>query len=103
MNAAGLSLIQADSFDQVKDFSVLDLVEDEYKDSWQSLNALVFEGGSASRQFAMKGLKGKRLWLETHGVPFRDDQASSPATCLSPTTSPIAKESRNVCRNFSGK
>ncbi len=74
MNKAGLEMIQADSLDQVKGMSVTVLVSPEYKNPFINLTKEVFDGKSGTVEFEMIGLKGKRLWLETHAVPLRDEK-----------------------------
>ncbi len=72
MNRAGLEMIEADSIDQVKGESVYTLISPEYRQSFEALTGKTFEGTSGTKEFEMVGLKGKRLWLETHAVPIRD-------------------------------
>ena len=74
MNRAGLSMIEADSLDQVKGRSVAALISENYRNAFDELNAKVFEGQSGSLEFEMSGLKGRRLWLETHAVPLINDK-----------------------------
>lgn len=72
MNRAGLAMVEADSFDQVKGQSLLPLVAPEYRDAFAALTDEVFRGREGSLEFEMVGLKGRRVWLDTHAVPFRD-------------------------------
>jgi two-component system NtrC family sensor kinase len=74
MNRSGLSMIQADSLDQVKGRSVYPLVLPEYRDAFRTITKEVFEGNSGTLTFEMMGIKGRRLWLETHAVPLRNDK-----------------------------
>ncbi len=74
MNRAGLSMIEADSLDQVKGRSLSALISENYRNAFSGLNAKVFEGQSGSLEFEMSGLKGRRLWLETHAVPLFNDK-----------------------------
>ena len=73
MNAAGLGMIEAESFDQVKNAKVINLVDDPYKMAFKQLNNEVFNGRGGTLTFSITGLKGKSLWLETHAVPLYDD------------------------------
>ncbi|HUI67860.1 MAG TPA: PAS domain S-box protein [Nitrospirota bacterium] len=72
MNRSGLSMIQADSLDQVKGRSIYPLVLPEYRDAFRTITKEVFEGKSGILTFEMMGIKGRRLWLETHAVPLRN-------------------------------
>lgn len=74
MNPAGLNMIDADSFEQVKGQCVAPLVTEPYRNDFISLTKQVFQGSSGSLEFEVIGLKGRRVWLETHAVPFRNDQ-----------------------------
>jgi two-component system NtrC family sensor kinase len=74
MNRAGLSMIQADSFEQVKGRSIYPLVLPEYRDMFRTITKEVFEGKSGALTFEIMGIKGRRLWLETHAVPLRNDE-----------------------------
>ncbi len=74
MNRAGLSMIEADSPEQVIGKSVYALVCPAHRQAFQALSEGVFLGKSGSLEFEMIGLKGRRLWLETHAVPLRNDR-----------------------------
>jgi PAS domain S-box-containing protein len=74
MNRSGLSMMQADSLDQVKGRSIYPHVLPEYRDAFKTITKEVFEGKSGTLTFEMIGIKGRRLWLETHAVPLRNDK-----------------------------
>jgi two-component system cell cycle sensor histidine kinase/response regulator CckA len=73
MNEGGLSMIQVDSLNQVKGKSILPLVIEEYREAFIELTKLVFKGESGTLVFEIVGIKGRRLWLDTHAVPFRNE------------------------------
>jgi PAS domain S-box-containing protein len=73
MNEGGLSMIQVASLNQVKGKSIIPLVMEEYREAFVELTKLVFKGGSGTLVFEMIGIKGRRLWLDTHAVPFRNE------------------------------
>ncbi len=75
MNRAGLDMIEAESLEQVKGKCVCPLVTSEYRDAFMRLTKEVCNGGSGTLTFEMVGLKGRRLWLETHAVPFRNEKS----------------------------
>ena len=74
MNAAGLRMIEADSFAQVANLSVYPLVDAEYRAAFCELNRKVFCGESGVLVFPLTGLKGGRRWMETHAAPLRNEQ-----------------------------
>lgn len=73
MNPAGLAMIEADSLEQVAGKSVLGVIDPEYRGIFMNVTRQVFDGKESSAQFKITGLKGGKRWLETHGVPLRDE------------------------------
>jgi PAS domain S-box-containing protein len=73
INPAGLRMIEADSYDEVRGHCVYPLVVEEDRPAFQALTERVFRGESASLEFRMVGLKGTPRWLEMQAVPLRDD------------------------------
>ena len=73
MNSAGLAMIEADSFEQVANRSVNPLVVPEHLPAFEDLTRRVFCGESATLEFQLVGLKGTRVWLETHAAPLHQD------------------------------
>ncbi|MGH7946453.1 MAG: response regulator, partial [Opitutaceae bacterium] len=80
MNPAGLSMFEADSFQQVEHHCVYPFVVEEHRPAFKELNENVFAGGSGTLEFQVVGLKGGQRWLETHASPLRD--ASGKVTAL---------------------
>jgi PAS domain S-box-containing protein len=74
MNRAGLDMIEAESLEQVKGKCVCPFVTSAYRDDFMKLTRDVCNGGSGIFTFEMVGLKGRRLWLETRAVPFRNEK-----------------------------
>jgi len=74
MNRAGLEMIEADTFEQVKGHCVCPLITDPFKDDFIALTKRVFKGIPGKLEFEMVGLKGRHGWLETNAVPFRNEQ-----------------------------
>lgn len=72
MNPAGLSIIEADSLEQVRGKSVYDYIAPEHRTGFVALTEKVLRGGSGTLEFELVGLKGRRRWLETHAVPLHD-------------------------------
>ena len=73
MNQAGLAMLQVDSLDQVKGKCVCPMIGSDHIGPFMDLTRRVFQGESGILLFEMIGIKGRRLWLETHAVPFRDE------------------------------
>ena len=73
MNQAGLELIEADSFEQVKGQCICTLVTPPDRDAFVALTKQVFEGTPGTLEFELVGLKGRHIWLDTHAVPFRNE------------------------------
>lgn len=74
MNRAGLAMIDADSLDQVKGQSIYPLINPPYRAKFMHLTEQAFQGTGGKLVFEATGLKGRRIWLETHTVPLRDEQ-----------------------------
>ena len=74
MNRAGLNMIDADSFEQVKGQCVCPLITDQHWDAYKGLTKQVFEGIPGTIEYEAVGLKGRHIWLESHAVPFRNEK-----------------------------
>ncbi len=72
MNAAGLTMIEADSLEQIKNQSLLGVIATEQREKAAWLIKEAFNGRSAEMEFEMTTLKGNRRWCEIHVVPFRN-------------------------------
>ncbi|MDQ3926341.1 MAG: PAS domain S-box protein, partial [Actinomycetota bacterium] len=72
MNPAGLSMIEADSLEQVRGQPVYEYIAPEHRTDFVALTESVLHGGSGTLEFKFVGLKGTLRWLETHAVPLRD-------------------------------
>ncbi|TAN53980.1 MAG: EAL domain-containing protein [Betaproteobacteria bacterium] len=101
INKAGLVMIEADSFDQVRNMPLLDVVAPEHRAAFVQLLRGVFDGESGTLDFAIIGLKGTRRLLETHAAPLRD--ADGRVTALLGITRDVTerKETENKIRRLS--
>ncbi len=77
INPAGRAMIEADNSEAVIGKSVYDLVAPEYKQAYQALNDSVCQGNKGKLEVEFIGCKGKRIWMETHAVPLRDEADGS--------------------------
>jgi PAS domain S-box-containing protein len=73
MNQAGLTMLDADSADQVVGQQAADLVAPEHKDAFRALVRRVAAGASGRLEFEVTTLKGARRWLDMQLVPLRPD------------------------------
>jgi two-component system cell cycle sensor histidine kinase/response regulator CckA len=70
INAAGLTLLEADSAEQLVGRPVEELVVPEDRAAYRALHECVCRGVAGTLEFGMAGLKGTRRRLETHAVPL---------------------------------
>ncbi|AXS80464.1 ATP-binding protein [Dechloromonas sp. HYN0024] len=70
MNSAGLAMIEASSLEQVAGHSVFDIIAPESRQAFIELHQRVINGESAMLEFAIIGLNGRRLSMESHAVPI---------------------------------
>lgn len=71
MNPAGLTILGADSLDQLKAMDLIDLLLPAYRRPFAGIISQAFSGRSASLEFEIRNLHGEQKWLETHSVPLR--------------------------------
>lgn len=74
MNQAGLQLIEANDLAQVLGSNVSKIVLPQYRSAFVDMTRKVFSGESVSLEFEIQTLKGRQRWLNTHAVPFRDNE-----------------------------
>jgi diguanylate cyclase (GGDEF)-like protein/PAS domain S-box-containing protein len=72
MNTAGLNMLEADTLDTVKQYTLLKFIVPEYRAAFIALHKRVIKGESGSLEFEVTGLRGTRRWLETYAAPLRD-------------------------------
>ncbi len=78
MNAFGLRMIGAESLEQVRGRSVLDMILPQYRAQYEADVGAVFRGERVLRSFEIEGLNHERRWAEQHAVgltsPDRPEQ-----------------------------
>ena len=74
MNRAGVAMMEADSFRQIKGQSIHPLVAAEHRDAFKNFAAEIFQGVKGSIEYEIIGFKGRRLWIDTRAVPFCNKQ-----------------------------
>jgi diguanylate cyclase (GGDEF)-like protein/PAS domain S-box-containing protein len=72
MNPAGLSMIEADSFEQVAGNSVLNIIVPKHRIAFTKMLKRVIAGETMQLEFEIQGLKGGQRWLESHAVPMHN-------------------------------
>ena len=77
MNPAGLAMIEADSFAEVRGKSVLPWIAPEHRAAFQPFFRSVSSGDRANLEFEIVGLRGTRRWVESFAVPIADEAGSS--------------------------
>jgi two-component system, NarL family, sensor histidine kinase UhpB len=93
MNRAGLAMIDADSLAAVRGKSVLPVVVEKYRAEFERLCGAAFRGESGMLQFEIVGLRGRRLWMETHMAPLRNSVGN--VTAILGVTSDVTERRRS--------
>lgn len=73
MNPAGITMLEADSLDQLIGHKVFDMIAPEFREAYSELHRRVLTGESMQMEFEVLGLKGGRSILETHAVPMQEN------------------------------
>ena len=94
MNPAGLEVICADSIDQVRGLSTLDLIAPEYRAEYRFGVDEVFRGKVTNQIFEIIDLKGNRHWMEQRSVPLRDGADEKRVTKMLALTQDITEKKR---------
>ena len=74
MNRAGLDMIQAESLEQVQGHAIGPLIAAGHRAPFTTLLHEVFQGKTGRLEFEMVGLQGRKLRLESHAVPLRNEK-----------------------------
>lgn len=74
MNKRGVEMLEAQDFDEIRDKSVVGLINEIYQKDFRKLIDSVFHGNNENLQFEITTLKGNTKWLETHSVPLHNKQ-----------------------------
>jgi diguanylate cyclase (GGDEF)-like protein/PAS domain S-box-containing protein len=72
MNAAGLTMLEANSLAEVQQHRLVNFILPEYRTSFSALHQRVMNGESGKLEFEITGLKNTRRWLEIHAAPLPD-------------------------------
>ncbi len=72
MNPAGLAMIEAGSFEEVRGCPLTQLIVPEDRAAFSEVHRRAMQGAAGRCEFALVSLKGTPRWLETHAVPYRD-------------------------------
>jgi len=70
MNAAGLAMLEADSFEEAAQKGLAEYLLPEYQAAFADLHRRVMRGERGVLEFEITGLRGTRRWLETHAAPL---------------------------------
>ncbi len=77
MNAAGLAMVEAQSWQQVEGSDIAALVAPEDRERWREHHARVCAGEHLIWEFDLIGLGGTRRHMETHAAPIELDDGSA--------------------------
>jgi PAS domain S-box-containing protein len=96
MNSVGLSMVQADSSEDVIGKCVYDLIAPEHRERYREFNVWICGGERGSSEFDIVGLKGQRRHIETHAAPLptTDGSCVQLAVTLDITERKAAEEAR---------
>ncbi len=72
MNPAGLTMVEADSLEQIVGQSCFAMIVSEDRPAFEQTLDRVFQGESGQLEFGMVGLKGTPRWMDGHLVPLRN-------------------------------
>lgn len=93
MNPAGLAMLEAETLEEVQQYSLTDYILPEWRAAFIALHKKVMNGENALLEFEAKGLKGTKRWLETHATPLRDNDGN--VTMLLGITRDTTERKRN--------
>ncbi len=71
LNPAGVSMLEAESAEQVIGANVYDVVAAEFRETYRSFNESICRGDHGSLEFDVITMKGRRRKVETHAAPMR--------------------------------
>ncbi len=72
MNQAGLSMLEVDNIDNVRQNGLISFVAPEHQQAFSDFLHHIGAGNSGSMEFRVIGRKGTERWLETHARPLRN-------------------------------
>jgi PAS domain S-box-containing protein len=72
MNPAGLRMLDVDSLEMIRGHSILDLVEQPYREALREAVDQVFRGETRTIEFEVVGMKGRRLIMHQSAAPLFD-------------------------------
>jgi PAS domain S-box-containing protein len=71
MNSVGLSMVGADSIEEIIGKNVYELIAPEHRETYRDFNESICQGERGSLEFDIVGLKGVRRHMETHAAPLQ--------------------------------
>lgn len=94
MNTAGLTMLEANSLEEVKSYSpnLAKFIVPKYYKEFDNLYQRTFNGETGLLEFEAIGLKGTQKWFETHVAPLRNE--NNEITSLLAVTHDITERKR---------
>lgn len=74
VNQPGLTILECDSFEEIRGGDVADFVSEEYRDVFRHSVACAARGDSIEIQFEMHSLRGTRRWMNMNAIPIRGNE-----------------------------
>ncbi len=94
MNPAGLAMVGADSIDQVRGVSLLELVVPEHHARFERTVRDCFAGETVLEQFEIISLDGTRRWMEQNAAPLYDPSTPGVVSEMVAVTREITERKR---------
>jgi two-component system cell cycle sensor histidine kinase/response regulator CckA len=77
MNRAGLEMVGAEDFSQLKGRPIIDLVHPDDRNRYLAMHRAASSGSPGRMEFRLIGLKGDERWVDSHAVPFETSMNGS--------------------------
>lgn len=74
MNVAGLKMLEASSFEEVRQLGLDSFILPQYRASHRQLVAQAINGKANTLEFEVEGTCGTRRWLESYAIPLKNNQ-----------------------------
>jgi PAS domain S-box-containing protein len=91
MNRAGLEMVGAEDFSQLKGRPVVDLVHEDDRSNYLEMHRAASSGSPGRREFRLIGLDGREHWVDSHAVPFETAMNGSNTRAVLSVTSDVTE------------
>ncbi len=73
INKSGLEMLGADSFNSIIHADITQIIDEEYRQPFTDVANRVLQGENGKLIFKITAFNGKKIWMESHFVPLRDN------------------------------